>query len=157
MKRIGYACVVVLILAVAVPLVAGDKHKCKASTQDCLDKMNAKLQQKAWLGIETEESGGGHWAVSKVIAGSPAEKAGFKKGDVLLAINGVEMTADNKPAIKKAQHDQGPGSKATYVVKRQGGKVKLKAELGKVPAEMRARWIGEHLVDQHSQVKMASK
>jgi S1-C subfamily serine protease len=76
---------------------------------------------------------------------------------VLLAINGVEMTDDNKEALKKAKHAMAPGSTATYVVKRQGGKVKLKAELGKVPAEMRAQWIGEHLVDQHSQVKMASK
>ena len=127
MRRIGFACVVVLILAVAVPAAAGDKHKCTASTQDCLDKMNAKLQHKAWLGIETEESGGGQWAVAKIFKGSPAEKAGFKKGDVLLAINGVEMTADNKEAHKKAKHDLAPGSKATYVVKRQGGKVKLKA------------------------------
>jgi predicted metalloprotease with PDZ domain len=138
-------------------MAAGDKHKCTASTQDCLDKMNAKLAKKAWLGIETEEVGGGHWAVTRVFAGSPAEKAGFKKGDVLLAINGVEMSADNKEALKKAKHDLVAGSKASYVVKRQGGKVKLHAMLGQVPPEMRAQWIGEHLVDQHSQIKMASK
>jgi hypothetical protein len=65
MRRIGFACVVVLILAVAVPAAAGDKHKCTASTQDCLDKLNAKLQHKAWLGIETEKSGGGHSAVGR--------------------------------------------------------------------------------------------
>jgi carboxyl-terminal processing protease len=157
MKRLGFVAVVVLMLAVAAPAVAGGKHKCTASADDCLNKMSAKYQKTAWLGIETEETKGGHRAVSRVFEGSPAEKAGFKKGDILLALNGVEMTDENKDALKKVKHSLTAGSHATYVVKRQGGKVKLEAELGSVPREVMAQWIGDHMLDGHAEMKLASK
>ena len=67
------------------------------------------------------------------------------------------MSADNKEALKKAKHNLGPGSDVTYVVKRQGGKVKLAAQLGSVPPAVVAEWVGEHMVSDHSEIKLASK
>lgn len=157
MKRFGILCCVVLVVVVALPVTGGDHHKCTASTQDCLDKMKAKLGGKPWLGIEMGETDSGHWKVTRVIEGSPAERAGFAAGDVLIALNGIEMSESNKQALKKAKHALAPGSEATYVVKRQGGKVTLKVEFGTVPPEMVAQWIGEHMMEQHSQVKLASR
>ena len=150
-------CVVVLMAAVATPGVAGDTHTCTASTDDCLRKMQAKMQTKAWLGIETTEAASGHWAVSKVYTESPAEKAGFKKGDVLIALDGVEMSKQNKEAYKKAAHALAPGSKATYTVTRDGEKKELVVQLGTVPREVMAQWIGEHMLDQHAEIRVASK
>jgi C-terminal processing protease CtpA/Prc len=157
MKAWATTCVVVLVVAVAVPTVAGDKHNCSASTEDCLRKMTDKMQTKAWLGIETEETDSGHWAVKKVYLDSPAAQAGFKPGDVLIALNGVEMSEDNKEAYKKAAHQLVPGSKATYTVKSDGTKKQLEAQLGTVPREVMAQWVGEHMLDQHTQVRVASK
>ena len=157
MKLWATICVVVLMVAVAVPTVAGDKHKCTASTEDCLRKMQDKMETKAWLGIESKETDSGFWAVKKVYAESPAEKAGFEPGDVLIALNGVEMSKKNKEAYKKAAHQLAPGSKATYTVKRDGAKKQLEAQLGTVPREVMARWVGEHMLDQHTQVRVASK
>jgi C-terminal processing protease CtpA/Prc len=151
-------CVVVLMVVVAVPTVAGDKHKCTASTDDCLRKMQDKMETKAWLGIEKlRETDSGHWAVVKVHPNSPAEKAGFKTGDILLALNGTEMSESNKEAYKKAAHQLAPGSKATYTVKRDGAKKELVAQLGTVPREVMAQWVGEHMLDQHAQIRVASK
>jgi C-terminal processing protease CtpA/Prc len=157
MKAWATICVVVLMVAVAIPTVAGDKHNCSASADDCLRKMQDKMETKAWLGIETEETDSGFWAVNKVYLDSPAEKAGFKAGDVLLALNGVEMSKKNKEAYKKAAHQLVPGSKATYTVKRDGSKKQLEAQLGSVPREVMAQWIGEHMLAQHTQVRVASK
>lgn len=157
MKLWATACVMVLVVAVAMPVVAGDKHACTASTDDCLKEMQAKIQAKGWLGIETEESDSGHWAVAKVYLDSPAEKAGFKAGDVLIALNGVEISKANKEAYKKEAHQLAPGSKATYTVKRNGEKKQLVAQLGSVPREVMARWIGEHMLDHHAEVRVASK
>jgi C-terminal processing protease CtpA/Prc len=157
MKLWATICVVVLMVAVAVPTVAGDKHKCTASTDDCLRKMQDKMETKAWLGIESKETDSGFWAVKKVYVDSPAEKAGFKPGDVLIALNGVEMSKKNKEAYKKAAHQLAPGSKATYTVKRDGAKKELVAQLGTVPREVMAQWVGEHMLDQHTQVRVASK
>jgi C-terminal processing protease CtpA/Prc len=151
-------CVVVLALAVAMPATAGDKHhNCTASTDECLKKIQAKIQAKGWLGIEYKDAGDGHWKVKYVYPDSPAEQAGFQKGDILLALNGVEMSKKNKEAYKKAAHELGPGSKATYAVKRGGAKVKLTAKLGSVPREVMAQWMGEHVLDSHSEFKMAAK
>ena len=158
MKRLSLLFAIVVICAVAIPGAAGgDKHPCKASTQECLDKMIAKYQQKGWLGVETEKAEHGRWAITKVFPGSPAEKAGFKAGDVFVSVNGVEMSKENKEALTKAKHTMNPGSQATYVVKRQGGKVKLNAELGSVPTAVLAEWVGEHMVQGHADVKIAAK
>jgi S1-C subfamily serine protease len=40
-----------------------------------------------WLGINTDDVGG-HLVVSRVTAGAPAEKAGVRKGDIIVAVNG---------------------------------------------------------------------
>jgi predicted metalloprotease with PDZ domain len=157
MKRLTLLSAIAVICAVAVTGFAGDKECCKASTQECLDKMVAKYQQKGWLGVETEKTAGGRWAIKKVFKGSPAEAAGFKPGDVFVSVNGVDMSKGNKEALMKAKHTMTVGSKASYVVKRQGGKLKLDVELGSVPNEVIAEWIGEHLIHDHAGAKMASK
>ena len=149
--------VVVLMLAVAMPGMAGDKHeKCKGSTQDCLDKMATKLQNKAWLGVHYEPTEEGQWQITKVIEGSPAEAAGLKKGDVLVSMDGVAYTKDNSEAIKAAWSKVTPGSDVTCVVKRSGSKVKLHATLATMPPEMVAEYVGEHMMKDHAQIRVAS-
>ena len=134
-----------LVLVVALPAMAGEKGKCAGSGEDCLKKMSQKMAHKAWLGIED------------VYKGSPAQNAGFEQGDVLLAINGVEYSKGNKPALKEVFSKLEPGSQAKYVVERQGGKVKLAATLGSVPQEVQAKWINEHMKNHHPDYQMASK
>ena len=155
MKRAVAAMVVLLV--VAMPALAGDHKKCDGNGEDCVKAMKAKYQQMAWLGIAYDTDDEGHWVVGEVVAGSPAEQAGFEKGDVLLAVNGEAYTKENKAALKAVLAELEPGSEATYVVKREGGKVKLQATLGKVPAELQAKWIAEHMKKNHPEVQMASK
>ena len=157
MKRTALFGVLVLVLAVALPAVAGDKHACAASADDCVKKMAAKYKDAAWLGIETREVEGGRWAVSRVFEGSPADRAGFREGDVLRSLNGVEMSAANKQALKEVKHGLAPKSQVTYVVDRKGTSVTLRAELGSAPREVVAKWIGEHMLDSHTELKLASK
>jgi S1-C subfamily serine protease len=146
-----------IVIATASLAVAGDKHACTASTQDCLNKMVAKIQAKGWLGVETGEAENGRWAITKVYPDSPAAKAGFQEGDVFVSMNGVAMNHDNKQALKEAKANLGPGSQVSYVVSRKGGKVTLAASLDKVPDAVMAEWIGDHMVNDHAQIKLASK
>jgi len=50
-----------------------------------------------------------------------------------------------------------PGSSATYYVKRGDKKVKLDATLGSVPKDLQAKWINEHMENNHPEMQMASK
>lgn len=82
-----------------------------------------------WLGIETDKS----HTVTAVAAGSPAEKAGFQKGDVLVALNGVALTADH--AKMKEAHDHCTvGKTVTYTIQRGGAQQTLTATLTAAPA-----------------------
>jgi S1-C subfamily serine protease len=155
MKRAFALLVVMLVLA--MPAMAGEKGKCAGSGEDCLKKMQAKFATKAWLGIGYDTDESGHWVVDKVYQGSPAEKAGFQKGDILLAVNDVKYSKDNKQQLKETYAKFEPGSKTTYWVKRQGEKVKLEATLGSVPEDLQKQWIAEHMQKHHPEYQMASK
>jgi hypothetical protein len=151
-------CVVMLaMLIVAMPAMAGDKGTCDGNGEDCMKVMQKKLAHKAWLGIEYETDTSGHWVVESVVPNSPAQKAGFEAGDVMLAVNGVKYSKENKSELKAAYSKLEPGSSATYYVKRGEGKVKLQATLGSVPKDLQAKWINEHMEKYHPDMKMASK
>jgi S1-C subfamily serine protease len=149
--------IMVVMLIVALPAAAGDKAKCKGSGEDCLAKMKTKLAEKPWLGIEYETDEHGHWVVKKVYDGSPAQAAGFQKGDILLAMQGEKYSKDNKEALKAISEDLKPGSEVEYVVKRQGGKMTLDATLAHVPKDLQKLWIAEHMEKNHPEYQMASK
>ena len=155
MKRMFAILVVMLI--VAMPAMAGEKGKCTGNAEDCMKKMQAKYGEKAWLGIEYDTDDHGRWVVADVYQGSPAQKAGFEKGDVVLAIDGVEFSKENKKELKAEFSKIEPGSHVQYVVKRQGGKMKLDATLGNVPKDVQAKWMNEHMKDNHPEYQMASK
>lgn len=156
MKRSIGVFSMVMILVMSVPAMAGDATKCSASTQDCLNYMAKNLNNRGWVGIEMDDKGGvGMMVITKVIDGSPAEKAGFKVGDALVAVNGVEFSEENDKELKDIQYAMSPGADFTYTVSRKGSKVDLDVELGTLPDSVKAQWVGNHMMD-HAELQMAS-
>ncbi len=147
----------VVLTVLALPALAGEKGKCTGSAEDCLAKMKAKYAEKAWLGVDYDTDDQGHWVIKKVYDGSPAQAAGFEKGDILLAVNDVKYSEDNKKQLKEMYSKFEPGSQTTYWVKRQGEKVKLDVTLGSVPKDLQKQWIAEHMKHDHPDFQMASK
>jgi len=157
MKRAIGVLAVVMIMGMSVPAAAGDANKCSASTQDCLNHMAKNLSNRGWVGIEMDDKGGvGMMVITKVIDGSPAEKAGFKVGDALVAVNGVTFSEDNEKQLEDIKYSMTPGADFTYTVSRKGTKVDLDVELGSIPDHVKAQWIGGHMMD-HAELQMASK
>ena len=87
----------------------------------------------AYLGVSIGTNTNGTGAVvGTVRAGSPAADAGVKSGDVVVSVNGKQVTAANE--LTAAIAALRPGDKATLKVQRGGSTVTLTVTLGTRPA-----------------------
>jgi len=122
-----------------------DSHKgCTMSKEECLKHM-AEAKNNGWLGIQYDNTEDGTSVVKDVFKGSPAEKAGFQSGDVLYALNGVELNEANADRVKTAWKSLKPGSTVNYTVKRAGASKDLTATLGKMPSDVYEAMVAEHM------------
>ena len=79
------------------------------------------------FGIKTDQG----VVISEVFSGSPAEKAGLKQGDVIIAFNGKKVKDAHDISRKVAA--TAPHTKATLTVIRDGKEKKLDVTLGTMP------------------------
>ncbi len=96
----------------------------------------------SYLGVQTEEITKDNFAkyglrevrgvaIEKVIEGSPAEKAGFQGGDVIVRFNNEEVTSVRK--LTRLLGEVAPDHQAKLIVIRSGGERELTATLAKRP------------------------
>lgn len=156
MKRIIPVLAFALLVAFASLSFAGEGKECSADKAHSATahaaktaKHHATAEAKAaewakhgWLGVETEKADNGY-RITKVVADSPAAEAGFRTGDVMVAMNGIWLTADNKAAVKAEKKAMHPGSKVAYTVVRAGDQRQLAATLAPVPETVLAQWTAE--------------
>lgn len=174
MKTKLWISLIVLALLVAAPALAGGSecaarkaahaasqtasqaHGCTADTQFCLNQMATKLKNKGWVGIELDvDETSGVMTVSRVEYDSPAQAAGMRKGDVLVALNGVRFDNEDKEMLHAAKSQMKVGSRVSYTVKRDGYKKKLDVTLAAVPDDVMARWVGQHMLS-HATIEIAN-
>lgn len=133
-------------------LLAQEVEKCPEDAQACLNSMAANLRNRGWVGIELDhDEATDSLTVRKVVPGSPAEKAGFAVGDELRAMNDIEYSEKNRPALKEAYRGMTPGATIVYTVERSGRRVPVRVTLSDLPGAIMAQWIGQHMLDYHAQ------
>lgn len=132
-----------LFLALSSLAAAGGENCDKAHASKAKTAMHEKAKH-GWLGLDVEKNASSAYVVTGVRAGSPAEQAGFQKGDVLVAFNGIALTDANKEAIKKAKMQTAVGKEVTYTISRGGSERQIAAILAKVPEEVLAEWEKEY-------------
>jgi putative serine protease PepD len=91
--------------------------------------------KRAYLGVETSPpttSGQPGAEIQSVVAGGPAERAGLRRGDVIVRVDGVEVTEPSD--IAQAIADDRPGKEVPVEVRRDGSTLTLTATLGTRPA-----------------------
>ena len=73
--------------------------------------------ERPWAGVSSRKGDDGRPVVSDITPGSPAERAGLDRGDVLVAVNGKEVTLDT---VATAFTGMKPGDTARFTVLRGG-------------------------------------
>lgn len=149
MKGFTWLAVALFLISAHVPAVAGKGAKCTADAQACLNHFSS-YQEKGWHGIKAEANDKGDKVVKAVATGSPAEKAGFKAGDVLVSLNGAKMS--DKEAVKKAKGEWKVGSQVTYNVLRGQTEQQISVTLAPMPEEVYAEMVGQHMIESHMAV-----
>jgi S1-C subfamily serine protease len=152
MRRLTMMLALIAAVAVAMPLMAGEGHGCKAPTQECLDYMAKNLANRGWVGIELEtDDSTSLMRVTKVVPDSPAAEAGFEVADVLVAVNGIAFSDENEKKLEKVKQSMTPGTRMAYTVERKGARQEIEVTLAKLPSHVKAQWVGMHMLD-HAEV-----
>lgn len=150
--------VAVLIGAVALLAPTADAgESCPYSTQECLDYMATKMKDSGWVGVELESAEDGHgMEVTRVVDGSPAHSAGITVGDVLVRINGIELRQENEAKLMHAREEWKPGVDVAWTMVRDASEREIQIHMARMPADVLARFIGEHMMLQHAETEIAS-
>jgi putative serine protease PepD len=90
-----------------------------------------KTVQHAYLGIALAESSGGA-RVAQVRSGTPAQRAGLRAGDVIVAVNGERIRSTD--ALRSAIDAKRPGDAVTLTIRRNGKERTVKATLAARPS-----------------------
>ena len=157
MKRLAQIALPVAALLIAGSALAGGKEcekaqgaknvahaKCTMSAEEC-KKMMAESRSHGWIGLQVDQSDEGVLTVKSVYTGSPAEAAGFKAGDVLVALNGIELKEANHDKIKAAKSGLWPGSTVSYTIRRAGSEQTIAAKLVPMPDQVYTAMVEEHM------------
>ena len=98
-------------------------------------------QQRPYLGVRVHQLEEGA-EVIEVVLGSPAEGAGLREGDLILAVDDEEVTQKTPLASLIAAHE--PGDVVVLTIERDGRERAIEVELGEwpVPEEPGATWEG---------------
>ena len=122
---------------------AGKGHQCSQAVDDCLNHMVKKLKSTGFIGVELDDKSPSALVVTKVVAGSPAEAAGIQNGDELFSLNGIRFGKDNYQKMGKVKK---PGNEVQVIIKRNGQPKKMRITLAAMPADLMAKYIGEHMM-----------
>ncbi len=145
----------ILLSTLTVLLLAGvalaGHRPCDAELDDCLTQMTRELgEKKGWVGIELDREDDGTLTITRVLPESPAAAAGLAAGDRILELDGVAYAGADRAALKKAYQAMVPDNTITYTIDRGGKRLSIDVLLARLPDQIKAQWIAQHLAEGHS-------
>lgn len=143
-KMLSASAVTVLALAMAVPAFAGgaqcSSHQSSATAASAQDACAGKNKAAAWAGAWLQRSTSGSVTVAGIAKGSPASRSGLKTGDVVLAVNGYDLSNREAREMCASKAECNVGSAVTYTVQRGRSTKAIKLKLEQMPAHATERF-----------------
>lgn len=142
-KSLTASVTTILAMAFAVPVFAGANcgSHATAATANAQEACVGKTSKSAaWAGACLQRSASGQVTVTDVAKGSPAARSGLKSGDIVLAVNGYDLSDAEDRAMCASKASCKVGSQLTYTVQRGSSTKDIKLKLEKMPANATAKF-----------------
>ena len=130
-------------------LLAGDEPKhCNASAKECDHQIRSMLTGRRYLGISVVDLKPGI-VIKSVVPDSPAERASFKAGDRLIAVNGQKLTESNIQDFKRILGGASDVGTLWVIVQRRGAYQRIEVRLEPYTKAQIDKIIAAHLAQTH--------
>jgi predicted metalloprotease with PDZ domain len=134
----------------ATVLLAGDEPKhCNASAKECDQQIRTMLSGRRYLGISVVNLKPGI-VIKSVVADSPAERANFKAGDRLMAVNGHPLTESTVEDFKRLLAGARDVGTLWVIVQRRGALQRIEVRLEPYTKAQIDKIIAAHLAKSHT-------
>lgn len=139
-KKLAAPAAAVLALALAVPAFAGGEHcsgSAKTTTASAAGSScgSAKSASMAWSGAWLQRGEQGQIRVAELAPGGPAQRSGLRVGDVVLAVNGYDLSDAKQRAMCASSAECKVGNAVAYKVQRGNATKLVKVKLTRMPAD----------------------
>ncbi len=126
----------------APPDLSGYRTVAQAITTKVRKERAVRMGQPGYLGVEAAPVRNGHPVVEDVDPDSPAAKAGLRRGDVLVRVNGDDISNDEE--LREAIQSRTPGDRVRVSFKRGGRPMDVVVTLAAVSRPLQLS--GEHVL-----------
>jgi|SRR6516162_9126261 len=138
--RLLVPAVAALALAASLPASACDANKNTATAAGAGYSCSGMSHSTAWSGAWLQRTPSGGLTVVAIAKDSPAARAGLRKGDVVVAVNGRELSAAPSAHMCGDGTACAVGSSFAYTVQRGHSTKTVKVKLEKMPEEATNRY-----------------
>lgn len=140
-----------LLIGVATAVSADEKDRqCSAPARLCEQEIRRMLTGRRYLGVQLMELNPG-LLVKGVIADSPAERADFRAGDRLMAVNGHSTAEATIKDFKQLLSSSRNTGMLFVIVQRRGALRQISVRLEPYTDAQVDKIISQHLAQSHAQ------
>jgi predicted metalloprotease with PDZ domain len=136
-------------LAAGALLHAQEPKHCNASAKECDQQIRSMLTGRRYLGISVVDLKPGI-VIKSVVPDSPAERANFKAGDRLIAVNGQKMTSSTVQDFKRVLSGARDVGTLWVIIQRRGAYQRIEVRLEPYTKAQIDKIIATHLAQSHT-------
>ena len=139
----------ILVASIAAAALMAQEPKCNGAARDCDQEIRQMLSGRRYFGATIEDRNPG-LVIKSVHPNSPAERAGLKPGDRLIAVNGKSLTQASGREFKQHIADARSSGRLLMIVSRHGTYSRVNARLEPYTKEQMQKIIAAHLAQSHT-------